>query len=483
MTKKITFLDKMFWVTESKANPKHVASLQILEIPDGAPADYAEQLFAELQSHTEALVPFNCRVSSFLGYPIRLKPIKQIDMNYHVQMHVIDNINDKPEMHKFVATLHETLLDRDKPLWQYHLIKDKANQCFAIYVKVHHMCGDGATLVRLFQKGYSDQACSADFVPVWAADVTRSVRKKVNVFKQILTGLWGLFVTLIDLSWILIRLFLKLIRVNQNYMPIPFSGTKTMLTGQVEKGRVISTLQIDFKRVKTLGKRLRASANEIMLCAFDIGVHRFLKDYGQTFEKALYTNMPINLRKPGETTAGNKIAIVPVELAHGENDPYLRLRQIIENHRIVKRAARVSHPASFSYYTLLIQSFSTLFEALHISDWFRPIANILVSNMPGPANTLYFKDAKLLANYPISTMTPGGGVNITMITYNDIAQIGLVCCDRKITSLEPMAQYFQEAFDMLEECVDNPSLSVEDIGEKVLDIHKTIVDDDVYEAH
>jgi hypothetical protein len=82
---------------------------------------------------------------------------------------------------------------------------------------------------------------------------------------------------------------------------------------------------------------------------------------------------------------------------------------------------------------------------------------------------LYFKDAKLIGNYPVSAMTPGGGVNITMVTYNNIAQIGLVCCDRKIDSLEPLAQYFREAFDMLEACVDNPLLNVEDIGERELD--------------
>ncbi|MBA6391786.1 DUF1298 domain-containing protein [Colwellia sp. BRX10-3] len=482
MTKKITFLDKTFWITESEANPKHVAGLQLLEMPEDAPEDYVEQLFAELQSFNKAVPPFNCKVSRFLGYPVKLSPVEQLNMDYHVQIHVLDDINNKPELHKFVAKLHETWLDRDKPLWQYHLIKDQANNGFAIYIKVHHMYGDGATLIRWFQKGYSEQKSSQGFVPVWAADLALRDRKKVNIFKQIMTGLWDIIITVKDLIWILFRLLLKLLRINQVYMPIPFSGTKTMLTGQVKKGRVVSTLDIDFSRVKTLSKRVRASANEIMLCAFDIGVHRFLKDYGHTFDKALYTNMPINLRKPGETTSGNKIAIVPVELAHGEKDPYLRLRQIIENHRIVKRAARVSHPAAFSYYTLLIQSFSTLFEVLHISDWFRPIGNILVSNMPGPPKTLFFKDAKLLANYPISTMTPGGGVNITMLTYNGIAQIGLVCCDSEISSLEPMSQYIQEAFDMLEECVDDPSLNVDDIGEQVLEIPKTIVDDEIYDA-
>jgi WS/DGAT/MGAT family acyltransferase len=479
VSKKITFLDKTFWFTESEANPKHVAALQLLEMPHNAPDDYVEQLYAELQSFNEAVPPFSCKVKSFLAYPMKLTAVEQLDMDYHVQMHALDNINNKAALHKFVAQLHEKWLDRDKPLWQYHLIKDNTNNGFAIYVKVHHMYGDGATLIRWFQKGYVEQQSSEGFVPVWASDLSFQKRKKDNVFKQTLNGVWDVIIAIKDFTWILVRLLAKLLRINQLYMPIPFSSSKSTLTGQVKKGRVVSTLDIDFARVKTLSKRLRASANEIMLCAFDIGVHRFLKDYGHKSEKPLYTNMPINLRKAGETTSGNKIAIVPVELAHGEKDPYLRLRQIIENHRIVTRSAKASHPAAFSYYTLLIQSFSMLFEAMHISDWVRPIANILVSNMPGPQNTLYFKDAKLLAIYPISTMTPGGGVNITMLTYNGIAHIGMVCCNSKISSLEPMAQYFAEAFDMLEGCVDNPSLNFNDIGEKAKDIPRIVVDEDV----
>ena len=479
MSRKISFLDKMFWVTESKANPKHVAGIQILEMPEGAAQDYVDKLHAELQTFTNAASPFNCRVSSFLGYPIRLKPIDKLDMDYHVQLHEIADLNDKVEIHQFVAKLHETWLDRDKPLWQYHLIKDRSNTRFAIYVKVHHMCGDGATLIRIFQRGYAETKNDENFVPVWATKAERRPRKKANIFKRIFGGIWGFVVTIFDILWILFRLLVKILRLNTHYMPVPFSGTKTVLTGQVKKGRAVSTVQLDFNRVTRLSKRLRASANEIMLCAFDIAVHRFLKDYGHTFDKALYTNMPINLRKPGELTGGNKIAIVPVKLAFGQKDPYLRLRQIIENHRIVKHAASVSHPAAFSYYTLLIQSFSLLFELLRVSDWVRPIGNILISNMPGPKNELYFKDARLLSTCPVSTMTPGGGLNITMVTYNGVAQIGLVCCNTKIKDLEPVSRYFLEAFELLEDCIDDPSLDTDCIGEQDEEPPKTIVEEEI----
>jgi WS/DGAT/MGAT family acyltransferase len=473
VSKKITFLDKSFWITESEANPKHVAGLQLLELPEDAADDYVAKLFAEMKGFDKCVYPFNSKVECVLNYPVRLKAVEQINMDYHVKMHELDDINDKPELHKFIASLHEVWLDRDKPLWQFHLIKDKKNKGFGIYIKVHHLYGDGTTLMRWFQNGYSEQKDDPSFAPVWAAELKPSVRKKGSLFRKRVMGVWEQIVSIKDLVWILFRLVLKLLRINQAYMPVPFTGTKTILTGQVVKGRAVSTLEIDFTRVTALSKRVRASANEIMLCAFDIGVNRFLKDYGITPSKALYTNMPINLRKPGETTSGNKIAIVPVMLAYGKTDPYLRLRQIIENHRVIKRTTRVSEPTAFTYYTMLIQSFSTLFEMLRISDWVKPIGNILISNMPGPKNTLYFKDAKLISNYPVSAMTPGGGVNITMLTYNNIAQIGVVCCNSEIESLEPMAKYFLEAFDMLEACVDDPNLNVDDIAHKTLDIDDT----------
>lgn len=480
MTKKITFLDKSFWITESEANPKHVASLQLLEKPEDAGNDYVDQLFAEVRQFTKGVSPFNCKVKSFLGYPTKLVPVDELDMDYHIQIHELDDVEDKVTLHGFVADLHETWLDRDKPLWQFHFIKDAKSNQYAIYCKIHHMYGDGATLIRWFQAGYSEQKKTTDFVPVWAMERKPRRRRSIPWFKLMIGGLFEFIMVVFDLLYIFMRLFLKLTRINHSYMPIPFSGTKTLLTGQVKKGRVVSTVDLDFVRVKALSRRARASANEILLCCFDIGVHRFLKDFGHSFDKGLYTNMPINLRKPGDQTGGNKIAIVPVRLAHGKKDPYLRLRQIIENHRIVKRAAKRSRPASFSYYTMIIQSYALLFELCRVSDWVKPIANILISNVPGPTQMRYLRDSKLLACYPISTMTPGGGVNITLITYNGVANVGLVCCDKNVKSLEPMSEYFIEAFDMLEKCIDDPTLNIDDIGEQVKDDALSIVGEDVF---
>lgn len=480
MSTSIPFLDKTFWITESEDNPKHVASLQLLAMPDDAGADYIDQLVKKLRSYNTAAAPLNYRVKSLGPWPVKFAPVDELDMDYHVQVKEIDDVSDRQELHKMIARLHEPRLERDKPLWQYTIIKGKSGNQFAIYAKIHHMYGDGATMVKWLQAGYLPDPQTDEFTPVWAVGRKRRPRKKVNPFVAFFKSIWELLIVFRDIVIILLRLLMKIVRLNPTYMPIPFSGTKTMLTGQVKKGRTVATTDIDFARVQKVGKRLRATVNEVLLCCFDIGVHQFLTHHGHTFEKALYTNMPINLRKPGEQTQGNKIAIVPVKLAHGKADPILRLRQIIENHRVVKLAAKRAHPGAFSYYTVMIQTFALLFEALRISALMKPIANILISNVPGPAETRYFGDAKLLALYPISTIVPGGGVNITLMTYDNTANVGIVCCDTNIKSLENMALYFNDAFDLLEKAIDDPTLTIDDIGERIVDPPLTLVDDDPY---
>jgi WS/DGAT/MGAT family acyltransferase len=473
MGKKLSFFDQMFWITENKHSPKHVAGFQILTPPEHADADYCKNLVDEIKTFDDAFFPFNSRVISFLGFPITFKKVPKLDMDYHIQYHKIDDVDDQKELNKYVAKIHEPMLDRSKPLWQLHVIEGKPGGKIAMYFTIHHIYGDGASLVKWFQQSYKDKPDDT-LLPVWAMERKRRKRPSKNKFVSFFVDIWHFFVTVFDVLFILFRLLMKLVRVYPLYMPLPFSGTKTVLTGQVKQGRVVATTSIDFEEIKQLSARMRASVNEILLCSFDIGIHKFLKEGGQKFDRPLITQMPINMRRPQDPPGGNKIAIVPVELAHGENDPYLRLRQIVENHRVVKKVARNVYPAAFTYYTVIIQGVALIMETLRVSSWFRPIGNILISNVPGPKDTRYFKDAKLEAIYPISTLAPGGGVNITLLTYGDKAHIGLVCSDKNIKSLESMAVYFNDAFELLKRSVDDPNVSIEDLAE-ITEPQKSII--------
>lgn len=125
MSKTLTFLDKSFWITESDDNPKHVATLQLLELPDNADcSEYVPALFQEIRGFSRGTSPFNCSIKTFMGYPTGFRPVKTLNMDYHTQLHKIDDVTDRVVLDNFVAKLHETRLDPDKPLWQFHFIYD-----------------------------------------------------------------------------------------------------------------------------------------------------------------------------------------------------------------------------------------------------------------------------------------------------------------------------------------------------------------------
>ena len=63
---------------------------------------------------------------------------------------------------------------------------------------------------------------------------------------------------------------------------------------------------------------------------------------------------------------------------------------------------------------------------LRIADRLNSPINLVISNVPGPREALYLAGAKLLHYYPVSTIVEGQGLNITVQSYRDTLDFGLV---------------------------------------------------------
>jgi len=287
VAKNITFLDKAFWLTETVHSPKHVAGLQLFELPESADENYIAHFVEELKSFSSGVEPFNCKVKQFLGYPLSLIPIEKLDMDYHIKSHKVDDISDKQSLHQLAANIHEKRLDVDKPLWQYHVIESPNAKEFAVYIKIHHMYGDGITIVRWFQAAYKENIDIENYAPFWAMEHHKKKPKTKNRQTKIIASIVGFFQATKDFLLIWIRLLLKVLRISKNYMPVPFTGTKTMLTGQVKSGRVVTTVDLPFTTIKSISKKLNVTVNEVLLCCFDMGVNLFLQQHKHTTKKAL----------------------------------------------------------------------------------------------------------------------------------------------------------------------------------------------------
>ncbi len=148
-------------------------------------------------------------------------------------------------------------------------------------------------------------------------------------------------------------------------------------------------------------------------------------------------------------TRGNRvssmIAVIPTEL----DDPTGRLRGVHE----VMRAAKEPHgalPADVTAFAMpaLAGQAARLSARLRLVERMHAF-NLIISNVPGPNIPLYYAGARCLAYYPLSAVTDGQGLNITVMSYEGQLHAGLVAERELVPDLDVLAGYLADELDVL----------------------------------
>ena len=163
----LSVLDLAFFVFESDGSPKHVAGLMKCKKPKKCPANFGRKLVDELKTFDGLVEPFNL-VIQFIGWK---GPHWTRCENYSADEHIFYHKGKKSttwtEVKKFVSGLHEPVMDRSRPLWEYHLIDNIKGGYFAIYVKLHHAYADGMTMTSWFDNTLSTSPEDLKLHPIW----------------------------------------------------------------------------------------------------------------------------------------------------------------------------------------------------------------------------------------------------------------------------------------------------------------------------
>jgi diacylglycerol O-acyltransferase / wax synthase len=158
--------------------------------------------------------------------------------------------------------------------------------------------------------------------------------------------------------------------------------------------------------------------------------------------------VPMSLR--GETDAsGNQVAIMLANLGTHLSDPQKRLQHIVrsttqakERLRAMPRLQKLAHG---------ITSISPMGPAMLTGSAEKhPPFNLVISNVPGPRETLYLNGSRLDEVYPVSIPTHYLALNITISGYGDNLGFGYIACRRSVPALQRMLDYTDEAIAELE---------------------------------
>jgi len=457
--KKLSALDLAFFAAESADSPKHVAGLWLCKKPNRAPADFAKKLVDDLKAQTEVGDPFNL-VINFIGWKgPHWVECKNLSMEDHVFYHRPGKAISWKQAKDLVCKLHEPLLDRAKPLWEFHIIDGIKGRKFAVYTKLHHAYADGITMVSWMEASLSTEPGNLDVQPIW--DLPASMHKapvdQSFHLGKTLSGLTRMSLEQLMATGGLAKLtaqqLLERAGITHSAVAIPFSSKRdTNLTGNTSPGRSLATASVSMDRVKKICKATRSTLNHVALTCIDGALHKYLSDCGTPLDHPITIQMPVSLRKAGEAKGGNKVGMVMVELAQPTNDPFVRLREIGFTLRGVRNQIDGVSGTAIEQYSFLLVALSEMIEKLRLSDRLPANGYTLVSNVPGPRKRLYLRGAEVEQLYPISTLSPGLLMNITLISYASDLQFGLVST-HDVEHLDSLALYIEAEFEELEEAV------------------------------
>jgi WS/DGAT/MGAT family acyltransferase len=445
-------LDASFLHLETPETPMHVGSLMLLELPEGYEGDFYEDLKAMIgrRMHLASVLTRKLAQMPFeLAEPVWIED-DDIDLNYHVRSLTLRRPGTEEQLNQLVARLHSSLLDRSRPLWEMYVIEGLKDGRVALYTKAHHSGIDGKAGMELAKVIYDispkmrdvpaarrrrnesgGQGYQLGVAELLQAALTDSARKYRQLVELLPTAARAISAA----GGVLAR------QVARGERSLSLGlAPRTIFNDAITNQRSYSTLTLPFGELKALGERVGGTVNTIVMAMCSEALRRFLKERDLLPKQALIAGVAVSLRAEGDDAMNNQVSIVRFDLATDIDDPAERFKAIhaaSESAKAVVRELRpvlgVDIPVTGSPW--IMSSLATLYGRSKLARRLPPLANALVSNVPGPPATLYVAGARMLHFYPVSIPYHGSALNITVQSYAGSLDFGLTAC-RRILSQE-----------------------------------------------
>lgn len=447
---RLSLIDGGFLLTESHHSPKHVAGLVLFRLPKGKSKAWLRSMLDEMKQWPPCF-PFNHKLK---GNPVplyELEPDPHLEIDYHVRHTVLPSPGSDSQLLDVVARMHANLLDRDRPLWEFHLIEGLSDRRFAFYIKIHHALADGITIGRWLENFSSPSPRNMGTPPIWAHEENSGERDDSGIsYRQMLFDgvklLGGGVRTALGVAMLSAKILQRRLLEGDSRVALLFSAPKTPINVSPGAARKISITSYPLETVKAIGKSQGASINDVIMTLCDVAVSRYFDLHEDTPDGPLVAYMPVNIRTSEDEGDGNLVTLLQVKLASNHSDPLASLHEVRQSIISAREVYSGVSRDAVQYYALMVALVSLAEEMLGMHKLFRPVENLVISNVPGPRKKLYFRGAEEIGMYPISTLPPMTALNVTVCSYHGTLYFGLIAGRTAVPDLDILTSYLDEAF-------------------------------------
>ena len=445
--------DSMFLIPESREQPMHVGSLQLFELPDGADRTLIRETYEELLASTDVAPLFRRRPYrswSTLGQWAWIDDA-DIDLEHHVRHSGLPEPGRVRELLALVSRLHGTLLDRQRPLWEMHVIEGLTENRFAVYTKLHHALMDGVSGLRLLQRTLSEDAHALDAESFWVP------REKKKSSKGSGSNPLGLPLAAARGVADLLGLTPTALRTVQqglldSSVVLPGQAPRSMLNVPITGARRFAAQSWPMDRIRTLSKATGATVNDVVLAMCAGALRAYMLELGALPDAPLIAMTPVSLRRDDDDeSTGNAVGTILCNLGTDLSDAGDRLQAIHTSMQRGKDLFRGLNQVQATAISAAMMS-PVLLEQVPggVARLMPPPYNLVISNVPGPKNPLYWNGARLQGIYPLSIPLTGQALNITVTSYAGNMEFGLIGCRRSVPHLQRLLTHLEDALADLE---------------------------------
>ncbi len=462
---RLSGLDASFLYLETPSLHMQVALTLVLD-PSTVPGGYSFERMKESIARRIPCAPVFRRL--LVEVPLRLDhPVwvddPGFDIDYHVRRAAVPQPGGLRELADLAGDIAGHKLDRSKPLWEMWIVEGLADGRIGIVAKMHHSTVDGvsgaALLTVLFDlQAEPDPGDVPPEIPVdtripsglelmTQAAVARTLRPIALVQDIVRTGHRLINVGKIRLG--------TARRMAPGRAALPLTAPRTFFNAAVTARRSVSLTAIGLDDVKRLKNATGTTVNDVVLAICAGALRRCLAENDELPDKPLVAVVPVSARPGMDSPKGsNQVSSIFVQVPSELPDPIERLNAVHLGMNEAKEELGVLGPDMLHNWAehvtpTFFASAARLYTGMRLADRHPPIANLVISNVPGPDFPLYLGGAELTAGFPLGPVMDGMGINITFMSYRGVLNCGILACPESIPRLWNLTAAIPLALDEL----------------------------------
>jgi diacylglycerol O-acyltransferase len=449
--KLISPTDSMFLIGESREHPMHVAGLQLFEPPEGAGPDFIRDMYETIAKNDDFQPTFRKHPGRILGgiSTVTWAVDDEVDIDYHLRRSALPRPGRVRDLLELVSRLHGTLLDRHRPLWEASLIEGLDDGRFAVYTKIHHSLLDGVSAQRLMMRSMSPDPDDREIRVPWTLGPKPKRKDGDRSALRSITDTVGSVASLAPSTLSVARAALF-----EQQLTLPFRAPKTMFNVPIGGARRAAAQSWPLERFRAIKSAAGVTVNDVVLAMCSGALRTYLSEQEALPDTALVAMVPVSLRAAGEEDAGgNMVGTILCNLATDVEDPAKRLEAISTSMRDNKKVfADLPRNQALALSAFLVSGIALGVVPGFVSSAPPPF-NIVISNVPGGREPMYWNGARLAGNYPLSIALDGQALNITLTNNADNLDFGLVGCRRSVPHLQRLLLHLEDSLADLEQAV------------------------------